>query len=203
MAVCWIDSLGGVANSSGSQNYRETSAIPDGTAVTAARLGLITALRRTSVFLQLIVQRFQADSKNFGSPGLVISRRLQGAQNQPLFRFVHRGSDRHLYLVRIDDGRSIEPLRSLAVNAGGSGCRCRTTPRRVPTHCEAREHFPAVIGLELAQQVRLNAGHLAAMAFIHRVNHRIGNQGDIFPMSAKRRHLDIENIQPIKQIIVA
>src|SRR5882757_6131966 len=44
---------------------------------------------RATVFLQLVVQRFQADAQDLGSPRLVVARRLQGLQDQHPLGFIH------------------------------------------------------------------------------------------------------------------
>ena len=41
--------------------------------------------------IQLVMQRFQADTEDFRRSCLVVARVIQGQQNQSAFRFVHGG----------------------------------------------------------------------------------------------------------------
>ena len=82
-------------------SFREISAAPGGSFAVAR---LLAALRRTSVFLQFIVQRFQADTKDFRRACFIVSGRLQRAKDQPLLRLVDGGADGHLDLIGIEYG---------------------------------------------------------------------------------------------------
>src|SRR5665213_3587054 len=50
---------------------------------TASAQSSVTDRRGTPIFLKFIVQRLEADTKNFRSPGFVVSSRFQRTQNQP------------------------------------------------------------------------------------------------------------------------
>ena len=67
--------------------------VPDDSRDTSGRL----IFSRLAVFLQLIVQCFQAHSQDLGSARLVLSGRLERSENQHPLRFIHRSSYAHRY----------------------------------------------------------------------------------------------------------
>src|SRR5579872_4570378 len=56
---------------------------------------------RVAVFLQLIMQGFQADTENFCRPRLVIAGRFDGLQNQPPLGFFHSCAHSQVYGIGI------------------------------------------------------------------------------------------------------
>src|SRR5258705_7243698 len=47
-------------------------------------------IRSPSVFLELVMQRLQADAENLGRPGLIVRSRLQGFKDELPFRLFNR-----------------------------------------------------------------------------------------------------------------
>ena len=149
-----------------------------------------------AVFLQLVVQRLQADPQDLGGARLVVAGVLQGPQDQTLLGFFHRGADLKpdAAVVRraapaSTDGRGRRGRAGAAAAADARPCRkagrwlqsrwCLRRPesRRAPARCAARARCPASCGARTPPARRgAMSGHAAFVLAVQVRHQRFGNR---------------------------
>src|SRR6266566_78090 len=177
-------------------HQREFCAQPQPHSLTLLRFRAIAA-----VFFELVVQRLQADPQQFRGARLVVTRGAERLQDEFAFHGVHGGAHgkldgrkiarplgRHLAELRREagardqlflahDGRALQSVAQFAdVSRPGM-------PHEDIHHFRADSaDMPAVLGVDVAQNV-------------------LHEQGDVFFVIAKRRQVNVKNVQPEVEIL--
>ena len=96
------------------------------------------------VFLQLVVQRLEADAENLGSPSLVVVGRLKRLENQSPLGLADRRPDSEMNRIGCrGQERGRRPFRIRVEDAWARSWGRRIGSRRAPRCCATRERCPA------------------------------------------------------------
>src|SRR5688572_20348511 len=149
-------------------------------------------------FVQLVVQRLQADAENLGGARLVVARVFERHQNQLPLRFLDRGprAERHNRLDDVrrlgDQGRQVLHLDEL-------------TGRENDRPLDDVAHFPDVarpaVLLEDSHRRGIDGRDVLVVAGVEFGDERLNQQRQVFLALAQRRQLHREDVQPVEQIL--
>ena len=162
--------------------------------------GQVAAVR--TVLLQFVVQSLQADAENLCSSRLVVARARQRAQNELLFCFF--------------DGRAYAKMDRVRIQLCGSHLRGAEARRQVfrlndsaagKDNC-ALDRVPQfayvsrpTVGLKRLHHRVVNSRNPSSMLLVQIVDKRFHQIGQIFLVLAQGRHVNVENVQAIVQVI--